>query len=227
MKIEGTYVFDAPRQVVWQALLDANILAKTMPGCEQLEQMSENEYKGILRIRVGPVQGQFEGVVTLSNLEPPLGYHMQVSGQGAPGFVKGEGDVRLEEKDSSTLMHYSGTAQVGGRIASVGQRLLDSSARALTRQSLDELKTQINGLSAAKVSVESLPQPNGPSQIQFATGAARHMLAELVPAERRPLLMGALAILASTVLVFWVLGEWWMNKLVQRVADKVTDRRCS
>ena len=143
MKLEGTYTFDAPCEVVWQALLDPEVLGRVMPGGEALEKIGENEYKAVLKIRVGPVQGQFEGLVTLLDINPPESYRMQVSGKGAPGFMKGEGQVRLEDQGSSTLMHYSGEAQVGGRIASVGQRLLESSAKALTRQSLDGLHEQI------------------------------------------------------------------------------------
>jgi len=143
VKLDGTYTFDAPREAVWQALLDPNVLAKVMPGCEKLERVGENEYKGMLKIRVGPVQGQFEGLVNLTDINAPESYRMQVDGKGAPGFMKGVGEVRLEDQGASTLMHYSGDAQVGGRIASVGQRLLDSSAKALTRQSLDGLNEQI------------------------------------------------------------------------------------
>ena len=113
MKLEGTYTFDAPREVVWQALLDPEVLGRVMPGGEALEKIGENEYKAVLKIRVGPVQGQFEGLVTLLDINPPESYRMQVSGKGGPGFMKGEGQVRLEDQGSSTLLHYSGEAQVG------------------------------------------------------------------------------------------------------------------
>jgi carbon monoxide dehydrogenase subunit G len=114
-----------------------------MPGCEKLDQIAENQYKGVLDVRVGPVQGKFEGLVTISNVNEPEGYTIQVDGKGAAGFMKGTGEVRLETQGDSTMMHYSGNAQVGGRIASVGQRLLDSTAKAITRQSLEGLHEQI------------------------------------------------------------------------------------
>jgi carbon monoxide dehydrogenase subunit G len=213
--------------VVWQALLDPEVLAKTMPGCERLERISDNEYKGVLKIRVGPVQGQFEGIVTITDLDPPQGYHMQVNGKGAPGFIKGEGTVRLEEENSSTLMYYSGTAQVGGRIASVGQRLLDSSAKALTRQSLEGLDNQIKVRTQIGSSAESIAEIEQPSQIQFALGATRHVLDDLIPAERRPVLISTgLAILAS-LFIFRLLAVWSINRLAHRVADIVIERRCN
>lgn len=143
MKLEGSYTFDAPREEVWKALLDPEVLAKVMPGCEGLERVGQDEYKAALKIKVGPVQGNFEGGVKLTDIKELESYGMEVDGKGPAGFMKGHGKVWLEAQGSSTIMHYAGEAQVGGRIASVGQRLLDSSAKALTRQSLDGLNKQI------------------------------------------------------------------------------------
>lgn len=143
MELAGTYIFAAPRDVVWQALMDPEVLAKVMPGCEKLDQLAENQYKGVLNVRVGPVQGKFEGLVTISEVNEPESYTLQVDGRGAAGFMKGTGEIRLEAQGDSTLMHYGGEAHVGGRIASVGQRLLDSTAKTITRQSLEELHEQI------------------------------------------------------------------------------------
>jgi carbon monoxide dehydrogenase subunit G len=231
VKLEGTYTFEAPRGVVWPALLDPDVLAKVMPGCEKLEQIGENEYKGVLKIRVGPVQGQFEGVVTLADINTPESYRMRVDGKGAPGFMKGEGQVHLEDQGESTLMHYSGEAQVGGRIASVGQRLLDSSAKALTKQSLDGLHEQIKARTQANASHHAeaalageAPQTmgvNAPSQTEFALGVAKHFLDDLVPVPQRPKLITAgLVFVASLVML-----NWWMNAIARRVAREVWERR--
>ncbi len=143
MELSGVYSFNAPRQAVWQALMDAEVLARIMPGCEKLEPSGDNQYQGVIKIKVGPVQGEFQGLVRLSQLNPPESYHITVDGKGAPGFIKGEGQVRLEEQGSRTIMHYAGKAQIGGRIASVGQRLLDSSAKSITKQALEGLEQQI------------------------------------------------------------------------------------
>jgi carbon monoxide dehydrogenase subunit G len=231
VKLEGTYTFDAPRETVWQALLDPEVLARTMPGCEKLEQIGENEYKGALKIRVGPVQGQFEGIVNLSNINAPESYRMQVDGKGAPGFMKGVGEVRLEDQGEATLMHYAGEAQVGGRIASVGQRLLDSSAKALTRQSLDGLHEQIKArvqASASHHAEEALigaqlqaAEASSPSQVEFAMGVAKHLVDDLVPAPQRPKLVAASLIFLGSLVVL----NWWMNAIARKVAKEVWERR--
>jgi hypothetical protein len=231
VKLEGTYTFEAPREAVWPALLDPDVLAKVMPGCEKLDQIGENEYKGILKIRVGPVQGQFEGVVTLADISAPESYRMRVDGKGAPGFMKGEGQVHLEDQGESTLMHYSGEAQVGGRIASVGQRLLDSSARALTKQSLEGLHEQIKARMQANASHQAEvalagepPQPvevNAPSQTEFALGVAKHLLNDLVPAPQRPKLIAAGLVFLTSLMVL----NWWMNIIARKVAKEVWERR--
>jgi carbon monoxide dehydrogenase subunit G len=231
VKLEGIYTFDAPRETVWQALLDPEVLARTMPGCEKLEQIGENEYKGALKIRVGPVQGQFEGIVNLSNINAPESYRMQVDGKGAPGFMKGVGEVRLEDQGESTLMYYTGEAQVGGRIASVGQRLLDSSAKALTRQSLDGLHEQIKARMQASAShhaeealIGAQPQAaeaGSPSQVEFAMGVAKHLVDDLVPAPQRPKLIAASLIFLGSLVVL----NWWMNTIARKVAREVWERR--
>jgi hypothetical protein len=202
-----------------------------MPGCEKLEQIGENEYKGALKIRVGPVQGQFEGIVNLSNINAPESYRMQVDGKGAPGFMKGVGEVRLEDQGEATLMHYAGEAQVGGRIASVGQRLLDSSAKALTRQSLDGLHEQIKArvqASASHHAEEALvgaqlqaAEVSSPSQVEFAMGVAKHLVDDLVPAPQRPKLIAASLIFLGSLVVL----NWWMNAIARKVAKEVWERR--
>ncbi|MEM7347089.1 MAG: carbon monoxide dehydrogenase subunit G [Chloroflexota bacterium] len=235
MKLEGTYTFDAPQDIVWKALQDPEILANTLPGCEKLEQIGENEYKGALKVKVGPVQGKFQGAVKLLDLNEPESYTMQVDGKGAAGFMKGTGNVRLEGQGDSTLMHYSGEAQVGGKIASVGQRLLDSSAKALTRQSLDGLHEQIkavanpvkiNGtadgsLNEADVPPTPLPKVTQPSQTQFALGVAKNLAEDMIPPERRnTVLAGVIGVL---FLLFVLNG--WMNAVARRAANEAIERR--
>ena len=141
MNIAGEYTFDAPRQLVWDALQDPLVLASVLPGCEKLEAIGETEYKGGLNIKIGPVQGKYDGNVKLEDVDPPNGYTMKVDGKGAQGFVNGVGHLKLSEQGDKTHMVYSGTAQVGGRIASVGQRLIESSSKAIIRQALEGLNT--------------------------------------------------------------------------------------
>ena len=133
MKIQGTYTFAAPREQVWRALLDPEILARTLPGCEKLERVGENDFRGALNVQVGPVKGQFQGTLQLSDLRPLEGYHMKLDGRGPAGFMSGEGDLRLSDEGGSTALAYDLDAQIGGRVAGVGQRLIESSAKSITR----------------------------------------------------------------------------------------------
>lgn len=144
MKIKGQHQFDATRQQVWDALQDREVLANTLPGFQKLEQVGEHEFAGSLAIGVGPVQGRFEGGVELFDFRAPESYSLRMSGRGTPGFLKGEGDIRLSEQDGGTLMDYDVEVDIGGRIAGVGQRLLDMTARMLTQQALKSLDRQIS-----------------------------------------------------------------------------------
>ncbi len=140
MDVAGEYTFDAPQQIVWEALRDPDVLGSILPGGEGTKEIGENEYESKLKIKVGPVQGRFKGKIKLENINPPTSYDIIVNGRGAPGFVKGSGALTLSAADDNkTHMVYSGKAQVGGRIASVGQRLLDASSKSIIRQSLDAL----------------------------------------------------------------------------------------
>ncbi len=224
VKLQGQHSFDAPRQTVWETILDPQALARTLPGCEKLEEVGENELAGALDIRVGPVQGKFQGNVTMSDVRPLEGYHLKIKGNGAAGFVDGEGDIRLEDAaGGGTVLHYEVDAQVGGRIAGVGQRLLDSSAKVVTRQALEGLERQVaarksaapaagggGGTAASAEGSAAAPggsaaaeaAPAAPSQAEFAAGFVKGLIGELIPPERRPLVIGIALIVA--VLVTWL-----------------------
>lgn len=154
MKIQGSHTFDAPRERVWRALLDPEVLARTLPGCEKLERVGETDYRGVLNVQVGPVKGQFQGTLQLSDLIPLEGYHMKLDGKGPAGFMTGQGDLRLSGEGGSTTLTYDIDTQVGGRVASVGQRLMESSARSITRQGLE-------GLARELAAMEDPPPPVG------------------------------------------------------------------
>jgi uncharacterized protein len=143
VQVSGEYTFDAPRDLVWTALQDPNILGSVLPGGQGFEAVSENEYKGVLSVRVGPVNGTFNGKITLSDVNPPISYKIQVEGNGAQGYVNGTGGLTLTAQGDQTHMVYQGDAQVGGRIASVGQRLIDASAKSIIRQALEGLNAYL------------------------------------------------------------------------------------
>lgn len=145
MKLSGSHPLPYPRPVVWRALMDPEVLSRTLPGCERLEATGDGAFAGTLTVQVGPVRGQFDGTLEMTDRVEPERYHMKLAGQGSSGFLTGEGEVRLEEAEDSaaTVLHYDLEAQVGGRIAGVGQRLLDSSARVIARQGLEGLEKQL------------------------------------------------------------------------------------
>jgi carbon monoxide dehydrogenase subunit G len=191
MKLQGDYVFDAPVIEVWKALLDPVVLAAVMPGCERLD-LVNGQYVGELNIKVGPVQGKFSGKVDLLNMVEPSSYTMNIDGRGAPGFVKATAAVTLaKEGENSTRMTYDADAQVGGKIASVGQRLLEASSRAITKQSLEGLNDNIkirmaaHAAAAPAAPVEAPPAaaPGTPADIVAAPAeTAAEETVPMVPA---------------------------------------------
>ena len=125
MKLEGTYEVPAPRKKVWAAFQDPKILKKAIPGCEKLDAVGPDEYKATMKVGVGGVKGTFEGKVKLSDKQPPDSYKMSVEGSGGPGFIRGETIITLTDQDGGgTRVSYTADMQVGGLIASVGQRML-------------------------------------------------------------------------------------------------------
>ncbi len=221
IKLEGSYTFDAPRDVVWEVLMDPNALAKALPGTQTLEEVGENHYRGAMVVRVGPVQGRFEGEVVLTDVRPPEGYHLEVTGKGPQGFLNGQGDLRLEEEDGKTVLHYTGEAQVGGRIAGVGQRLIESTARAIVRQALQALDRQVQARmqpqpepAPSAISSQTTTEPSGPpppeveapSMARMTFEVARGVFADFVPPEKQPLVF---AVVVGIVAFFigWLVGR--------------------
>lgn len=134
MKIEGASDIPVGRQRVWDAFLDPATLATAIPGCEKLEAIGPGEFKAVMKVGVGPIKGTFEGKVRLSALEPPDRYRMAVEGTGGPGFVRGDAAMELSDTDGGTRVSYSADVQVGGLIASVGQRMLGGVSKMMLDQ---------------------------------------------------------------------------------------------
>ncbi len=132
MKLADEIRIEAPRDEVFAALNDPDILRASIPGCEKLEKLSDTHFTAVVRVKVGPVRARFKGEVTLSNLNPPHSYTLSGQGKGkAAGFARGKADVQLIAEGDATLLKYDVTATVGGKLAQLGGRLIDSSARAL------------------------------------------------------------------------------------------------
>lgn len=130
MKIEGSSDIAAPRERVWAAFLDPAALARAIPGCEQLEEIGPGEYRATMKVGVAAIKGTFQGKVRLSDLEPPT------RGSGSPGFVRGDAAMELSDAEGGTRVSYSADVQVGGLIASVGERMLGGGVEAGPRSVL-------------------------------------------------------------------------------------------
>jgi uncharacterized protein len=157
VRIAGNYTFEATREEVWSALNDPEVLARTIPGCQRLDEVGENEYESTLKVGLQAVRGVYNGRVKIDNLVGPESYDIHVDGKGSNGFLKGSGSIKLREDGASTILDYFGEAQVGGTIASVGQRLLDGAAKTLISQSLKALAQQIADRRAP--APEAAPEP--------------------------------------------------------------------
>ena len=146
MEIKGEYKIAAPREKVFAALNDVTILQACIPGCESLEKTSDTEMKAKVRMRIGPVSASFSGKVTLSDIDPPNGYRISGEGQGgAAGFAKGGAVVTLREDAGETVLNYNVDAQVGGKIAQVGARLIDGTAKKLADEVFGKFATMVGG----------------------------------------------------------------------------------
>lgn len=142
MKIEGTQKLESPRDRVFAALIDPSVLQKCIPGCEHMERIGDNEYKAKLTAGVGPVKGVFSATVSLKDIIAPEHYKLVVEGKGQPGFVKGSGELSLKEAGSATEIQYTGDVNIGGLIASVGQRMIQATANLLLGKFFKALESE-------------------------------------------------------------------------------------
>lgn len=203
MKIEGEYLFNGPREDVWDIVRDPEVLATALPGTKSLEKVGENEYAGEMNVRVGPVAGLFSGRLVVSNEVPPESCTLSVDGRGSPGFIKGNGNVMLSEQDAgNTLMKYDGDVQIGGRLASVGQRLLDTASKSMINQGLETLNMALQARVAAKVEdkeVEYTP----PTESQFMTAVAKDMAGQIFTPARVVGIAIAVIVIIAIIAAIW------------------------
>jgi carbon monoxide dehydrogenase subunit G len=130
MDFNGRYVIPAPVDAVWAALNDPEILKYCIPGCEEIEKTSPTDFIAVATLKIGPVKARFRGKVALTDLDPPHRCKLAGEGQGGvAGFAKGEADVLLTEADDGTVLSYTAKATVGGKLAQIGQRLIDGAAK--------------------------------------------------------------------------------------------------
>src|SRR5882762_2830786 len=143
MKIEGTQELHAPRERVYAALTDPQVLQRCIPGCESLEKTGDDAYAVTIKAGIGAIKGTFKGNVRLEDMREPEHYRIVVDGKGGPGFVKGSGDFDLEDTGGATLIRYSGELQVGGAIAGIGQRMIEGAAKMMAARFFTSLEAEV------------------------------------------------------------------------------------
>jgi uncharacterized protein len=142
VKISGAHPLNMPREQVYDLLHDPDVLARCMPGCESLERIGDDEYAMRMKMALASVSGLFQGKIRASEPNPPESFRLLVEGSGKIGFMKGDGLLRLVESNGATTVNYDGEVQVGGTIAAVGQRLIDTTAKLLIKRFFDRLGSE-------------------------------------------------------------------------------------
>ncbi|MFC1975018.1 carbon monoxide dehydrogenase subunit G [Chloroflexota bacterium] len=204
MKLQGEYLFDGPRDVVWELVRDPDVLVTALPGTQSLEEVAEKVYEGKMNVRIGPVAGLFSGRLVVSNEVPPESCTLTVEGKGAPGFGKGSGDCKLiEQEDGKTLITYEGELQVGGTIANVGQRLIETVANSMTKQALESLNRSLKARLAGEAEGVEV-EYQAPSQTEFAAGVAKDMAAQVFSPEYKNMWITVAVAIVAMAVGFWL-----------------------
>ena len=203
MKLEGEFTFNGSRQEVWDLLQDPDILANSLPGAKDMQKIGDDENQGEMIVKVGPLNGAFTANIILRDKVQPQSYTMVVESKGNVGFANGTAKIELAEKEEkSTLMKYTAELQVGGRLASVGQRMLDTVGRSLTRQGLEAmnnaLKARMNSDSGEGEQEKFIP----PSQSDIARGVAKDVMKESLLSNR---IVWAITAVVIIIIILWIL----------------------
>jgi uncharacterized protein len=185
MDMTGERRIAAPRQTVWDALNDPAVLRSSIPGCENLEMLSDTEMKSTVAVKIGPISARFNGTVTLADIDPPNGYTISGEGQGGvAGFAKGGAKVRLEDDGPGTKLSYEVHALVGGKIAQLGARLIDASAKQISDQFFDRFSATVAppAAPATATGTEAVPPMFEPAR-RVPVPASSVGMRELMPRE--------------------------------------------
>nr|WP_205042202.1 carbon monoxide dehydrogenase subunit G [Rhodoligotrophos defluvii] len=174
MKMTGEYALAAPRETVWRALNDPEVLKDCIPGCESITKLSDTEMEAAAKMKVGPVSARFKGKVTLSDLDPPNSYRISGEGSGgAAGFAKGGARVTLTDGNGGgTVLSYDVDAQVGGKLAQVGQRLVDQTAKKMADEFFSRFADKLGRAPAEAAPAEAAPAQTVPTPAPEAALAA-------------------------------------------------------
>jgi len=202
MDMTGERRIPAPRERVWDALLNPDVLRRAIPGCKTLERTAENAFKATAAVKVGPIATSFTGDIKLLDLVAPASYRIQGSGQGGPaGFARGGATVTLAEDGAATLLSYTVNAEVGGKLAQLGARLIDSSAKQMADQFFDRFSAEL----APPAQVAAVETPDQPAALPPAPAA---------PQDNAPATISLLAAIPREPLGFplvaWIGGAAWL-----------------
>jgi uncharacterized protein len=162
MDMTGERRIPAPRQIVWEALNNPEVLKISIPGCESLEKLADDQMRATAAVKVGPISARFTGKVQLTDINPPNGYRISGEGQGGvAGFAKGGANVALADDGADTLLSYQVNAQVGGKLAQLGGRLIDATAKQMADAFFDRFSAQVQAMSPPATQ-PAAPQPAAP-----------------------------------------------------------------
>jgi carbon monoxide dehydrogenase subunit G len=206
MEFSGRYAIPAPPEAVWAGLNDPDVLKTCIPGCEQLEKTSPTDFLATARLKIGPVSATFKGKVALSELDPPHRCILTGEGQGGvAGFAKGDAEVLLAPDGNGTVLTYRAKANVGGKLAQIGQRLIDGAAKQIADDFFERFAKAVAAPSAATETAEAVaasvegiapPPPGVRAQLQAVEQKRREGLAPEI------WVVGLLAIVAILLVVF-------------------------
>ncbi len=197
MQMSGEYRIEASRDAVWAALNDPEVLKQAIPGCQEIEKVSDTEFAAKVKVKVGPVSAKFDGKVTFTDLDPPNGYTISGEGKGGPaGFARGGAKVRLEADGAATLLHYEVEALVGGKLAQIGSRLIDATAKKMAGDFFAKFAEVVGGPAATpgEAAEEAAGEATVPAEAPAAAAGTG----------LRPLywVLGLIAVVAVLLVVF-------------------------
>jgi carbon monoxide dehydrogenase subunit G len=202
MKVEGEHLFKATPQQVWDLFRDPAVMSAALPGTNEMAYLGDNKYQASMNVRVGPVAGEFTGELLISNEDFPRSYTLIVEGRGQPGFMKGTGDITLVDLgQEGTSLKYTGEVQIGGKLAAVGQRLIDTVSKSLISQAFETLDQVLaEQISANAEGREASYQ--GASQADYAGAVAKHLLGGMLsPSSLRWIAAVVMVLIAAAALV--------------------------
>lgn len=201
MRLEGEFTFSGSRQEVWDLLQDPDVLGSSLPGTKNMQKISDEEYQGEMVVKVGPLNGAFTANIKLKDKIQPQSYTMLVESKGNVGFANGTAKIELtEQEEKSTLMKYAAELQVGGRLAGVGQRMLDTVGKSLTRQGLEAMNNALKARMNADKGEEEKYTP--PSQSDIARKVAKDVMKESLLSNK---VVWAVAAVVIAIVIIWII----------------------